>query len=185
MLMRNILALLTLLAIGCIAPEPHVDVLIMGDSIAARWPQEIWQEHMPGVTTKNIAISGALSHHLLNNIPYYSHYTADSILLNVGVNDLRAYVPEQTLIDNVTAIVDNLKATHPTAHIFLVYPHIARPNVLTFNTAIDTAYQNMSVTYINAYDTFMQDFNLTHIDDVHLSNEGYQRYGALLAQYIQ
>lgn len=173
----------------------HADVprltVLLGDSISLWFPQEL----LPGRRTwLNQGISGEKSDMLLRRLDALDGTQPDTIFVMVGINDLIAQVPEQSIAQNLEQSVQYLKQQHPDAHIIVqsILPHGAEratwegrdrllqlPNdrIQAVNTAIAKMADEEGVDYLDLYPLFADGEGALRpdltTDGLHLNDRGY------------
>ncbi len=163
--------------------------VLVGDSLSQWFPAE-WGR--PQGFWLNQGISGDTTAGILRRLPAFAETRPDVIHLMAGINDLRRNRSPEETIANLSQIVQQLKATHPQAQIFVysILPTrlqaIPMDRIQRINRALQAIAPQHGATYIDLHSRFSdgqgalkRDFTN---DGLHLNWRGYVLWGWLMRQ---
>lgn len=97
-------------------PVTAGDVVFLGDSLTS---QGRWGELFPGVAARNRGVSGDVTTDILGRLGEITAGAPAQIFLMVGTNDLGLGLPEEALLRNVDAILDEILRASPETKVYL------------------------------------------------------------------
>ena len=97
-------------------PVQTGDVVFLGDSLTS---QGRWGEWFPGVPVRNRGISGDTTADVLARLGEVVRTAPAQIFLMVGTNDLGLGVRQEVVLENVAAIVTEIRRATPQTEIYL------------------------------------------------------------------
>lgn len=154
-----------------------------------------WQQRFPGHRVVNLGVAGEMVEGLLRRVGGITraYSTADLIFIMSGLNDV--VMEEFNFLNSYGEIISRLKATYPTARIFI---HSLLPTAVDFiddadiwevNGALQVLARSEGVEYIDLYGNFthadgsvIQEYLLA--DGVHLSERGYEVWSKVIEEII-
>ncbi|MBS9478938.1 GDSL-type esterase/lipase family protein [Ancylobacter radicis] len=109
-------------------------IVIIGDSIAARFPREIQREAFGG-SFINLGIGGDRTEHLLSRLPHYDFARARprAVILIIGTNNLRMNDTPEEIVAGILAAVREIR--EETAAPLMVSEILPRGRDLAFHQA--------------------------------------------------
>jgi len=164
-------------------------VVFLGDSITAG---AHWDLLFPEVRSRNFGVDGESSHHILGRLAPVIRLKPAKLFLLIGTNDLGGGADENSIISNVSKILDQLKAALPRCRIYL---QTVLPREADFTVRVESLNRRYvqlalakSVVLIDLFPLF-DDGNgrLRHdltADSLHLLGAGYEVWRAAIAPYV-
>jgi lysophospholipase L1-like esterase len=157
-------------------PPRHADALFLGDSITEGG---LWSEWFSELTTLNRGVGGERSDAVLRRMSTIG--TADTVLLLIGTNDLSAGIRIPRIVDNVRAIVSNIQASQPDAHILVqsVMPRTRKyvDGIQALNTHYEDLAEAHKAQYLNLWPALATEEGTLNpaftADGLHLNGDGY------------
>ena len=189
------------------------DVVVFGDSLAERWPQDILATLFPGKTIANLGISGDVTQWALGRLqaPMMQRLSPESVLLFLGTNNLRA-TSACSISAGIGATINKIHALWPNAIVYgmTITPRgplfqDSEPDRLAINATLEAlpAKDNF-LKIVSGYDdvitcnsrelSFMQQILPSlfpdscvnyRLDNLHLSDEGYAVLGEFVKKAMQ
>lgn len=163
--------------------------VLVGDSLSQWFPTE-WGSAYGFLL--NQGISGDTTAGILRRLPAFAETRPDVIHLMAGINDLRRNRSPEETIANLTQIIQQLRASHPQAQIFVYSILPTRLQALPIdriqriNQALQAIAPQNGATYIDLHSRFSdgqgalrRDFTN---DGLHLNWRGYVLWGWLMRQ---
>ncbi len=92
------------------------DIVFLGDSITEGGA---WEEMFPGVPTKNRGIGGDTSQGVLHRLDTVTVGRPAKVFLEIGTNDLSAFVSAEDIAANVGQIIDTIHADSPGTKVYV------------------------------------------------------------------
>jgi beta-glucosidase len=174
-------------------------VILLGDSIFQRWPEDLLQESFPGQSPVNFSASGDRTENLLWRIEHARELLPKDALyvVLIGTNNLWAAGDVGQTIDGVRAVLDRIHAIAPPARILLLgllpkaFPVTdpIRPLIRSVNERLGACSKRDSVTYADVGDLFLLpngDFDpMLSQDALHPTAMGYQKLGRWLSLFVR
>jgi lysophospholipase L1-like esterase len=172
-----------------IARKGDVDLLFVGDSITAGWPDTLWQTYFAAYKPANFGIGGDQTGNLLWRLEHgeLDKLNPKVVVLMVGVNNfgLNNEGPED-VFQGVNAVVNKLREAFPNAKILLnaIFPYQEtaqspmRKSIIDANKRIKTLEDGKHI-FFHDYGHLMLDNNGSiqpHLmpDFLHPAEPGYQ-----------
>lgn len=165
-------------------------VVFIGDSITEGFlVTEIF-----GPKAKNQGISANTTRHILLRLEPIINLRPKKIVLNIGVNDLREDVPQDTIVDNFRRILMRIRNGSPKTDIIVnsVFPtsgdyFFVQPKILTLNESIKAYCQEQGFTFVDVYSDLVKnnqlDSSFTY-DGIHLNGKGYKVWAVKIASFL-
>lgn len=176
-------------------------VVIVGDSLAAKWPfvgAASWNREIRGLDAMSLGVASDRTQHLLYRIRSgeFSKLSPRVGVLIIGTNNVNRNTPEETR-DAVVRVVDELRAVWPNTKLVVVgvLPR-ELPEGKARQRRIDALNgllaESMSaragVTFVHIRDEFLSGDSLNRAlyedDGIHFSAAGYERLTTRLAPLI-
>ncbi|ANV86516.1 hypothetical protein AWQ22_02975 [Picosynechococcus sp. PCC 7117] len=161
--------------------------ILLGDSLSLWFPNDLLPASKIWL---NQGISGENTSQILARLGTLHGLQADTIYLMAGVNDLKQGVSETTVLNNLRAIIRQLRCQHPESVIVVQsllptnHGYLRKDRAIRINQQLQAIASQEGVNYLNLYPLFT-DANgglrseLT-TDGLHLSDAGYAQWqGAL------
>ena len=176
------------LAVAATVPGSGI-VVFLGDSITAGGR---WDLLFPEIQSRNFGVDGESSHHILARLAPVIRLKPAKLFLLIGTNDLGGGANENSIVSNVSKILDQLKTALPRCRIYLqtVLPREAgfTTRVESLNRRYVQLAQAKGVVLIDLFSLF-DDGNgrLRHdltADSLHLLSTGYEVWRAAIAPYV-
>ncbi|HIK26905.1 MAG TPA: hypothetical protein IGR89_02355 [Oscillatoriaceae cyanobacterium M7585_C2015_266] len=171
--------------------KPEKLTVLAGDSISLWFPTNMLP---PGRYWLNQGISGETTEGLLKRLPLFDRTQPDAIFVMIGINDLIRGIADETIINNLRAIIQDLQTVHSNAHIVIqsILPHsgakstwegrkrllqIPNQRIRSLNEQIAALAIEEGVKFLDLYPLFADSqgnlrLDLT-TDGLHLSERGY------------
>lgn len=161
-------------------------IVILGDSLAARFPREV-QREVFGESFINLGISGDRTDNLLARLPVYDFNRAHprAVILIVGTNNLRVDDTPEEIVAGVLAAVDTIRRQTPAP--LIVSEILPRGRDLAFradeiasvNARLAEAADVRGFILLHAHAPIAaaagsQGGGAIFVDPVHLTPEGYR-----------
>lgn len=170
--------------------EAFVDVVMLGDSLAARGP---WNELFPATRILNEGIDGDTTLGVLNRINSIVHVRPRSVFLMIGVNDLTRDVPVAKVEERIRLIALTLRANGivPTVQSIL---HVSEREseinrkVNALNAALGGWCEAEGIVFVDlngqlsSNDALLPKYSS---DGLHLNAEAYAVWGRVIRSYMQ
>jgi lysophospholipase L1-like esterase len=170
-------------------PPEKVDILFIGDSIFA---QENWNILLGRNDIQNVAYGGAMTQQILWSL---EEGLLDSkpkiVVLEGGINDLRAGVPTQRIFENYQKIISILQKNKGKiiAHLIIYTTDNQWINreIVVLNTLLEKYFAEQHIEYIdmNVYlsknNALLPQFSR---DGIHLKKETYEIWARVLKQKL-
>jgi lysophospholipase L1-like esterase len=166
-------------------------VVLFGDSISQGHPAT----ELRGRRVFNMGISGDQADHaeagLLRRVPLVARANPAEVFLLIGINDLNDDKPVETLVSQITAVLDALKSAVPRATIFVqsVLPTSGEflrllPNVKAVNERLVPLARSKGCEYADLFTSMSDGDGVLReeftTDGVHLSEQGYEHWTKLI-----
>ncbi len=156
-----------------------------------------WRRLLKDSTVINRGISGDNTFGMLARIDEVVALKPSSLFILIGTNDLSKRIPVEAIIENIFAIVSQIKAGSPKTKIFVqsIFPVNETvekfptqfnngSNILIINDQLSRYGERLRYTYVDVYSKLLDDqgrLNKTYTwDGLHLNAAGYQRWVEVL-----
>lgn len=171
--------------------KPEKLTILAGDSISLWFPANMLP---PGRYWLNQGISGETTEGLLKRLPLLDRTQPDAIFVMIGINDLIRGLADETILNNLRAIIQDLRTVHSNAHIVIqsILPHsgakstwegrerllqIPNQRIRSLNEQLAVIAIEEGVKFLDLYPLFADSqgnlrLDLT-TDGLHLSERGY------------
>ncbi|WP_157094690.1 GDSL-type esterase/lipase family protein [Picosynechococcus sp. PCC 7003] len=161
--------------------------VLLGDSLSLWFPNDLLPASKIWL---NQGISGENTSQILARLGTLNGLQPDTIYLMAGVNDLKQGVSEMTLLNNLRAIIHQLRCQHPETVIIVQsllptnHHYLRKDRAIRINQQLQAIATQEGVNYLNLYPLFTDAngglrLELT-TDGLHLSDAGYVQWqGAL------
>lgn len=170
-------------------PPEKVNILFIGDSILA---QENWNTLLGRNDIQSMAYGGAMTQQILWSLEEGLLNTKPEIVvLEGGINDLRAGVPMQRVFENYQKIISLLQKNKGKiiAHLIIYTTDNQEINreIVVLNTLLKKYFTEQHIEYIdmNLYlsknNALLPDFSR---DGIHLNGEAYEIWATVLKQKL-
>jgi lysophospholipase L1-like esterase len=168
-----------------------VKIVMLGDSITAAG---LWNEITGCPSLANRGISGDDSAGVLQRLDEIIKLKPAAVFLMIGINDLHAKVPPETIAENVRLTVQKL--SEAGAHVFLTFTlpvvqHYERklnPKVDELNAAYKKLAGQLDVDLVDLRDKVSTESgalrNELSMDGLHLTAEGYRVWRDAIAPLV-
>jgi lysophospholipase L1-like esterase len=166
-------------------------LVLFGDSISEGHPAQ----ELRGLPVVNMGISGDEADHpeagLLRRVPLVARANPAEVFMLIGINDLNSDKAVDTLLAQISEVLDALRSAVPTATIFVqsVLPtsgefHRLLQNVKAVNKRLKPLAASKGCEYLDLF-TAMSDGDAAlreelTTDGVHLSEQGYALWTQLI-----
>lgn len=167
------------------------DAVFVGNSITEGFPLE---EMFQSLKVKNRGISGNRSCHIMVRIDEIARAHPAKIFLDIGVNDILAHVPIDSLKIHYKIIVNSIFSGSPNTKIYIqsVFPlgashAVEEKTVEEFNTWLKGYCQDTNTPYIDLFPAYVKNGLLDpdlSFDDIHLNGLGYRIWKHKLQTYL-
>ena len=179
-------------------PTSENDIIFLGNSITDGGE---WCEIFQNINCKNRGISGDKCPGVLNRLETITKGQPAMVFLMIGVNDMGAGVPADTIAKNIRTIVQRIKTESPRTKVYLqsVLPtsdyygmfngHTSRwQQVAGINELLKAVAKEEAVTYIDLYSHFATKegkMNPQYSNDgLHINGEGYKLWRQVIENQI-
>ncbi|MBL7862339.1 MAG: sialate O-acetylesterase [Cyclobacteriaceae bacterium] len=156
-----------------------------------------WKRLLKDSTIINRGISGDNTFGMLARIDEVVALKPASLFILIGTNDLSKKIPVEAIIENIFAIVSQVKAGSPKTKIFVqsIFPVNETvekfpaqfnngSNILIINDQLSRYGERLRYTYVDVYSKLLDDQGRLHKnytwDGLHLNAAGYQRWVEVL-----
>lgn len=156
-----------------------------------------WKRLLKDSTVINRGISGDNTFGMLARIDEVVALKPASLFILIGTNDLSKKIPVEAIIENIFAIVSQVKAGSPKTKIFVqsIFPINETvekfptqfnngSNILIINDQLSRYGERLRYTYVDVYGKLLDDqgrLNKNYTwDGLHLNAAGYQRWVEVL-----
>ena len=163
-------------------------VLFAGDSYLDErlYMTDFYDSRFADGNVYSIAISGSTANQWRYAIPLLYWYQPDSLVMNIGLNDIRHGETALTVIDDLTALFDFVQKYMPNTKVYWwnISPHIGADTeyyeIVTVNSAMqEYSRQNENLVIVNAYDALSDSNGVANAslyrDNLHPNSVGYDR----------
>lgn len=165
--------------------------VLVGDSLSLWFPPEMLSGDRFWL---NQGISGDTTTGILQRLSALDGTRPDTIHVMAGINDLRRGATDAEVINNLRLIMRELQQKHPQARIIVhsILPTrlaaLPTDRIRRINLAIAAATEEEGVFYLNLQPSFMDEIGILNrdltTDGLHLSVQGYERWGAIISSII-
>ncbi len=164
-------------------------IVFLGDSITHNGR---WDLIFPSSAARNFGINGERTDQVLTRLAPLISIKPTKVFLLIGTNDLGQGIDQDTIVDNVGKILDQLAAALPDCKIHLqtVVPRAARfaSRIKSLNARYAEIAQQRGVTLIDLFPVFdngkgQMRKELTY-DDLHLNGAGYVAWRDTLQPHV-
>jgi len=168
--------------------ETHSNkVVFLGDSLTDYCE---WNEYFITNGILNRGISGDTTDGVLNRLKQVYNIQPSKVFIMVGINDLRRNVDIDTILNNISTILNELKENSPNTAIFVqsVLPmnsqlhqnSVKSENVLELNSKLKKLTVDTDVSYIDLFSLMLNKENQLKpeftFDGLHLNGNGYGQW---------
>lgn len=168
----------------------QVSVLV-GDSLSLWFPPEMLSGDRFWL---NQGISGDTTTGILRRLSALDEIRPDTIHVMAGINDLRRGATDAEVVNNLRLIMQELKQKHPQARIIVhsILPTrlaaLPTDRIRRINVAIAAATEEEGAFYLNLQPSFIDATGILNrdltTDGLHLSVQGYERWGTIISSII-
>lgn len=161
-------------------PIDTSDIVFVGNSITEGFRVE---EIFHSLHVKNRGIGGNQSHHIIGRILDIARAKPKKIFLDIGINDILANVPADTIFANYKTIIETIRRKSPSTEIIIqsVFPigisHREQEAAIEeFNIRLSNYCANQGIVFIDIFSGLCRNGLLDPaftFDDVHLNGAGY------------
>ena len=157
------------------------DVVFLGDSITQGGA---WHELFPNRPVRNRGIGGDTTKGILNRLHQVTNGKPSQVFLLIGTNDLSFGETDETIVDNITTILEQITDESPDTQVFVqsILPRRAsyQERIETLNIKIRAAIGDRA-EWIDLYSLLLdEDGSIADRysnDELHLLGAGVIRYG--------
>jgi lysophospholipase L1-like esterase len=161
--------------------------IVLGDSLSQWFPSD---RLPPSRVWLNQSISGDTTSGILKRLSTFAHIRPQVVYLMAGVNDLKNGASDQTIVRNLSHIIQRLRQTHPQTQIVLqsILPTRSLPissqRIINLNRQLHAIARQQGAYYLDVH-AVMADRegylrpDLT-TDGLHLNDQGYATWQAVL-----
>lgn len=156
-----------------------------------------WKRLLKDSTVINRGIAGDNTFGMLARLDEVVALKPSSLFILIGTNDLSKKIPVEAIIENIFAIVSQVKAGSPKTKIFVqsIFPVNETvekfptqfnngSNILIINDQLSRYGERLRYTYVDVYSKLLDDQGRLHKnytwDGLHLTAAGYQRWVEVL-----
>lgn len=183
-----------------VLPVTSKDIVFLGNSITdfCEWP-----ELFDNPRIKNRGISGDRTDWMLERLDPIIEGTPKTLFLLIGTNDLAAGVSPDTVVRNITRIVERFRAESPRTKIYVQsifpvnpdFPNYAKRHgskgaeIVEVNRALEKMCAEKGVTYIDLYSVLADEEGKLRKeftnDGLHLMAPGYLAWKETIESYVK
>jgi lysophospholipase L1-like esterase len=169
-------------------------LLFIGDSITEAFNTE---KHLREFTTENKGVSGDTSSDVLHRLnENWFNSNPDHIFICIGTNDFAQGYSDETILKNITQIVNFCKDNSPFSHIHLITVFPTRHNkprpikrIKAFNEKLKELSQDLEIGFFDIYEEFTDEserlaLNYTY-DGLHLTGDAYSKWAGLIHDLVK
>jgi lysophospholipase L1-like esterase len=182
-----------------ILPHSPDDIILLGNSLTCNFPAA---ELFGNLKIKNRGISGDHVKGLLLRIKDITSGTPRKIFIEIGINDIFAKMPADTIVKYYGMLLDSIRkqSPHTTLYVQSIFPirnhiiaggpriqHLAA-KVKEVNLLLQARCMARNVTYLDIYSALEQDGELKQeytYEGVHLNGAGYLKWKELISNYLR
>lgn len=181
-------------------PVTSDDIIFLGNSITngAEWAELLGNNHV-----KNRGISGDVCMGVYDRLSPILRGKPAKIFLLIGINDVSARLPADTIVRRIGKIVHKIKCDSPTTRLYLqsLLPvtdyykkfsgHTSHPEIIpVINAGIKEIADREGVVYIDLYSGFVDGetgkMNIGYTNDgLHLLGKGYLKWVEIIKSYVE
>ena len=183
-----------------ILPASSQDILFLGNSITNGCE---WSELFQDVRIKNRGISGDITRGVYDRLDPIVKGRPAKIFLLIGINDIARGVPADTIVQNISMILQKIRRESPGTKLYLqsILPvndcygkfkdHTSRGEITArINEQLRSIAQKTQITYIDLWTHFADPvsgkMNPDYTNDgLHLLGKGYLLWREIVLPYIQ
>lgn len=170
-------------------PPTSNNILLVGDSLLA---QENWALLLERNDITNLAYGGAITLYILKNVEVLSPKIKPKIcVIEGGVNDLLAGVPEKRVFENYTKMIHILQKQQIkpiiNAVIYTNFPKINQ-QITILNQQLASFCQQNQLVYVDANQVLSEKESLKNqysLDGIHLKQVAYSLWAKKLSEAIK
>ncbi len=171
------------------APRSHVDIVLLGDSLAHQWPAKCWS----GRRVLNLGVSGDRTQHVLWRLACFDDgaIDAEAVVLIIGVNNLAEGDEVQSIVEAVGDVIGEARRVAPGAKIAAVALPPFGPDFRLRDDdrkALNASLANMPDVIVVGEPAHWaphgSEAGCYHPDAVHFTRAGYDRLTAAAAQAL-
>ncbi len=168
--------------------ERPADVVMIGDSITNGCE---WQEFFPDIRVANRGINSDTTALVLQRMDGILKTRASKAFLMIGVNDLASYTPADTILKNITAIVEKLREHDMQVYVLSVlhvgpkYAHL-NSKITRLNEHLAALADHHDIPFIDLNPALSSDNQLKpeiSEDDIHIGGAGYLAWVETIRPY--
>lgn len=183
-----------------ILPASSQDILFLGNSITNGCE---WSELFQDVRIKNRGISGDITRGVYDRLDPIVKGRPAKIFLLIGINDIARGIPADTIVQNISMILQKIRRESPGTKLYLqsVLPvndcygkfkdHTSRGEIAArINEQLRSIAQKTQITYIDLWTHFADPVSgklhpVYTNDGLHLLGKGYLLWREIVLPYIQ
>lgn len=171
-----------------VLPIERGDVVLLGDSITRGGS---WHELFPGSAVKNRGIGGDTSAGVLARLDQIVDGKPSQLFLLIGTNDLMIGVSQDTIVDNITTIVERVTNESPDTQVFVqsILPRSIgyRERIEALNARVQDALDDAAL-WIDLYPLLLDDdgsiADRYSNDELHLHGAGYIVWAKAIREFV-
>lgn len=178
--------------------------LFLGDSITELYHLDDYYSGMPVV---NSGESGNTTQDILDHMRERVYqYNPSKIFLLIGTNDLAEGISQETILDNIEKMIDEIQNNRPYATIYLesIYPvnntdeekiehdvvkDRSNKDIREINQKLKDIAKKKKITYIDMYDILKDENGNLNLDytkeGLHISDDGYKVITKEIKKYLK
>ncbi len=181
-------------------PVASDDIIFLGNSITngAEWAELLGNSHV-----KNRGISGDVCMGVYDRLFPILRGKPAKIFLLIGINDVSAGLPADTIVSRIEKIVQKIRCDSPTTRLYLqsLLPvtdyykkfssHTSHPEIIReINAGIKEIADREGAVYIDLYSGFVDcetgKMNIEYTNDgLHLLGKGYLKWVEIIKPYVE
>lgn len=165
-------------------PTDSNDILLIGNSLTERFPEELLR---PGV--KKRGVSNSTTYSILENISSILKGRPTKVFLEIGFNDLYKGTSEDSVCINIIEIVNRIHIISPRTKVFIqsLVPACGKYRyvdeyVIRANKKLKEYCEHSGITFIDLHSKLGPQYTF---DGVHLKLEGYKIWLEMIEPYLK
>ena len=169
-------------------PIDSGDLVFVGTSITEGFPVT---ELFHSLKVRNRGIGGNETKYVLEYIEKIARKTPARIFLEIGVNDLKAHVPVDSVFNRYRRIISIIRTVSPDTEVIVQSNMPTRPpnvEISELNRRLSELCLNQKLTYVDLYSAFCKDGSLDTAftpDGIHLNAHAYAIWKDKIGPFIK
>ena len=181
-------------------PVSSRDIVFLGNSITDYGP---WEDLFPNRRIKNRGISGDRTSWMLDRLDPIVNGHPKKVFLMIGVTDLAAGISPDTVVANISRIVERFRRDSPKTRLYVQsilpvnnnipknakYHGSKDAEIVRANSMIKSMCRDKAIPYIDVYSALVGDDGKLRLeytnDGLHLMMPGYVVWKSVIEKYVK